>query len=242
MKLQFVSNVSHELRTPLTIIRESISLIDEEIGAKLASKQKELLDICNRNIDRLARLISDILDFQKLQSGKAIFELKEDDINDTILEVTQTMNTLLKDKNLKFSTDLDLRVPKLKYDKDKIIQVLTNIVNNAIKFTENGEIVILSRKNGNSVIVSVKDTGIGIKKDEIQKLFVPFAQLESSNERRRGGTGLGLSISKEIIEKHNGKIWVESGLGSGSTFCFTLPILERRGTGSKNEETNIISG
>ena len=121
--------------------------------------------------------------------------------------------------------ELDEKLTKIQFDKDRIIQVLTNLINNAVKFTEKGSIKIQTVKVDNNITVLVKDTGIGIKESDIPLLFERFKQLDSGMTRKTGGTGLGLSICKDIVEKHNGKIWVESIIDKGSVFCFSLPIV-----------------
>lgn len=229
IKSDFTSMVSHELRTPLTAIKESITLVLDGTAGTASSRQKELLDIAKRNVDRLARLINNVLDFQKLESGIFEFNIQENDINEVIRDVSETMDPLTKENGIDFSIKLGEGLPKIKFDKDKIIQVTTNLVNNAIKFTQAGGKVVVSTKrerigNAESALISIHDTGPGIKKEEMPKLFQKFSVLGSENTRKTGGTGLGLAISKEIVEKHGGKIWVESELGKGSIFHFTLPL------------------
>jgi len=228
LKDEFVNTVSHELRTPLTAIKESISIVFDGSAGELNSEQKDFLDTAKRNVDRLARLINDVLDFQKLQAGRVQFNFQAANINDVVKEVKDTMAPLVRNKGLGFNFELIENPPPLLMDKDKIIQVLTNLVNNAIKFTEKGSITISTSQNNNTVGVTVADTGPGIKSDDIPKLFRQFAQLDIGVARKTGSTGLGLAISKEIIEAHKGKIWIESEFGKGSKFCFLLPIKERR--------------
>ena len=146
-----------------------------------------------------------------------------------LLETSKEMNLLAEEKGLSFMLNIDESIPKLKFDKDKIVQVLTNLLSNATKFTENGGITVGSERENNMVHVTVQDTGLGIAAEDMPKLFQTFEQLGGGLEKKRGGTGLGLAISKEIILAHNGKIWVESQFGKGSTFHFTLPIKESRG-------------
>ncbi len=224
MRSQFISTVSHELRTPLTIIKEDIAIILEGAAGKVKGKQKEILEIAQRNIDRLARLINDVLDFQKLESGSAKFKMQENTLNSVIENVYKTMSSTVKRSGVDFQLALDDSISKLTFDSDKIIQVLTNLVGNAMKFTEKGSITISTRKIENAVRVSVSDTGPGIKQEDIPKLFQKFQQLDSSGGRKTGGTGLGLAISKEIVEKHGGKIWAESEVGKGTSFHFLLPV------------------
>jgi signal transduction histidine kinase len=135
---------------------------------------------------------------------------------------------LAKEKGLDLVVDAGDSMLKVRFDKDRIIQVLTNLVSNAIKYTEKGNITISTKGEDNKVHIIVQDTGIGIKAEDMQKLFCAFEQLDSTRDKRRNGTGLGLAISKEIILAHNGKIWAESEVGKGSSFHFILPIRERR--------------
>jgi signal transduction histidine kinase len=230
IKSEFISMASHELRTPLTAIKEGVRLVIQEQTGKLNDEQKEFLGIVKRNVERLARLINDILDFQKLESGKMDVDMQKNDVNEIVKEIKETMTPLSSEKGLNLIIELDDSIPIIKFDKDKITQVLTNIVNNAIKFTEQGSVTISTTKgdNDNIIQVSVSDTGPGIKNEDLPKLFHEFEQLAGGNERKTGGSGLGLAISRKIIKKHNATIWAESEPGKGTTFHFVLPIKERR--------------
>jgi PAS domain S-box-containing protein len=225
MKDEFVSMVSHELRTPLTAIKESINLATNGTTGEMTDLQKELLDTGKRNLDRLIRLINDVLNLQKLQTSK--YDIKKDfnQINQIIEEVVDTMAPLAKVKNLTITYKLDRSIPLLSLDKDKIIQVLTNLIHNAIKFTRIGHISIVSKMiSENQIEISVIDTGIGIRKEDQGKIFESFIQVAPLEYRIAGSTGLGLAITKEIINKHEGTIRVESNENNGSSFIFTLPI------------------
>jgi PAS domain S-box-containing protein len=228
IKSDFLSTVSHELRTPLAAIKEGINIVYDQSAGKINKEQKEFLTISKRNVDRLARLINDVLDIQKLESGKMEFNFKENDINSIIKDVFETMQPHAAKKQLQLKLNLDQNIPKMKVDRDKIIQVITNLMSNAIKFTKQGAITIRSLLEKNAVKIWVKDTGPGIKKEDLSKLFKTFQQLQIENGRKTGGTGLGLAICKDIISKHRGRIWVESKLGEGSKFIFLLPIKEGR--------------
>ncbi len=228
IKSEFISMASHELRTPLTAIKEGIRLVIQEQTGELNDEQKEFLEIVERNVVRLARLINDILDFQKLESGRMDVDIQENDMNEIVKEIKETMTSLSNEKGLNLITELDDTIPRIKFDRDKITQVLTNIVNNAITFTEQGSVTISTNKGDNVIEVSVSDTGPGIKKEDLPKLFNEFEQLARGSERKTGGSGLGLAISRKIIKKHNAKIWAESEPGKGTTFHFVLPIKERR--------------
>ncbi|MFA6358237.1 MAG: ATP-binding protein [Candidatus Omnitrophota bacterium] len=225
VKSEITEMVSHELRTPLSAIKEGISLVLDKLVGGINAEQEKYLVIVKRNVDRLARLIDGVLDFQQLDSGKMEFRMEENEISELIKETYQTMLPLAEKKNLGFMLNLDKEIPKVKFDQDKINQVLVNLINNAIKFTEVGTITIDLVNKETFIQVSVVDTGIGIKTEDLPKLFKQFTQLQ----RRIGGAGLGLSICKKIIEAHKGKIWEEPGIGGrGSIFHFTLPIIERR--------------
>lgn len=227
-KSQFVSMASHELRTPLTSIKEGIRLVLQGKSSQLDDKQKKFLGLAQRNVDRLARLINNVLDFQKLDSGKIDFNIQENDANEVIREIKETTATLANDKKLSLITELDENLPIVKFNRDKIMQVLMNLVNNAIKFTDQGGVTITSAKEGKTIRISVQDTGPGIKEEDLPRLFHEFEQLTDISNRKPGGSGLGLVISKKIIERHNGKIWAESEYGKGTTFHFVLPVEERR--------------
>ncbi|MDR4496886.1 MAG: hybrid sensor histidine kinase/response regulator [Candidatus Scalindua sp.] len=228
VKSQFLSVVSHELRTPLTAIKEGIRLVHSGVTGEINDEQKMFLDIAKRNVDRLARLINDVLDFQQLDANKMKFDMQVNDINEVVKDINETMSSVANGEELRLVTRLDETLPPIKFDSDKILQVLTNLVNNAVKYAKKGTITIATSKSENTIHVSVEDTGPGIKKQDIPKLFKEFGQLASGKERETGSTGLGLVISKEIIEKHNGRIWVESEYGRGAVFHFVLPIHRRR--------------
>lgn len=225
-KEKFISIVSHDLRVPLASIKESISIVIDGVTGKIKKEQKDCLDIAKRNVDRLNRLINDLLDFQKLGAGKMNFDIHDNNANDVAKEVYETMLSMAKKEGINLVLELDSNLPMAKFDKDKINQVLSNLVNNAIKFTKEGSITITTSKKGDVIQISVSDTGCGIKKEDLPKLFHEFAQLETTGIEKPKGTGLGLVITKEIITKHGGEIWIESEVGQGSTFSFTLPIQE----------------
>jgi signal transduction histidine kinase len=227
-KSEFLSMVSHELRTPLTAMKESVAIVLDGMAGEINDEQKDCLDIAKRNIDRLARLINDVLDFQKLEYGKMKFNMKSNDINEVIKHAHQTMASSAKEKEIDFVLELEDNLPKVNLDVDRITQVLTNLVSNAFKFTEGGKVAIATSNGENVVRVRVSDTGCGIREEDIPKLFRKFEQLAIGGERKTGGTGLGLAICKEIIEHHGGKIWAESEFEKGSTFQFVLPVNERR--------------
>ena len=228
VKSNFTSMVSHELRTPLTAIKEGINIVFDGMSGEINSKQKEFLGIASRNVDRLVRLINDILEFQRLGFGKKQFVMQENDINEVIKEAEKSMKPQAMAKGLNLTVKVANDLPRINFDRDKIIKVLTNLVSNAIKFTEKGRIVISAAKGDNVIEVLVEDTGRGISEEEMPELFRSFHQLESGKKFAIGRTGLGLAICKEIIKGHNGKIWADSDYGKGTTLHFALPIEERR--------------
>ena len=224
IKTDFTATVSHELRTPLAAIKEGIAIVADGTAGGVNDRQKEFLNIAKRNVDRLTRLINDVLDFQKLEAGRMEMDMKYNDINEVITDVGDTMSTIAQGKGLEFELDLEDGLPMARFDKDKIIQAISNIVSNALRYTDKGGIKISTEKKGDSIRIAISDTGIGIKESDKQKLFKRFSQLEPISERRVGGTGLGLAISKDIVDAHNGNIDVVSKPGEGSTFTITLPI------------------
>jgi PAS domain S-box-containing protein len=223
MKSDFISTVSHELRTPLTIIREGVSQINDGILGAITPEQREFLVLVLSNIDRLARMINDLLDMSKIESGKEVLEKTQFDIRDLIDEVKKTFLAKAERKNIELRASIHCENNMLYADKDKITQVFTNLVANALKFTDSGHIDITATEREHSIECSVQDTGRGIAPENIPKLFNKFQQFARLDGLDEKGTGLGLSIVKGIIGIHNGNIWATSTLGSGSKFTFTIP-------------------
>ena len=220
------SAISHELRTPLASIKMAIDIVLGGKPGPLNEDQANMLNKAKTNIDRLKRLINEILEYSKLESGKIEFHYEKQDMNEVLGEIIDFQQSVASEKGLKIIDMTEKGLPKIMFDKDKIVQVVNNLVNNAIKFTEQGSITIISKQivEEQSIYVSVEDTGEGIEAENISKLFQEFQQLGNPAERKEGGTGLGLAICKEIIQRHQGKIWVDSQLGKGSHFHFTLPM------------------
>lgn len=223
-KDNFMNTVSHELRTPLSAIKESINIVIDGLVGAIDQEKMECLAVAKRNVDRLSRLIDNVLDFQKLDAGKMEFKITNNDLNDTVKEVERAMISLAAKKGLRIVVKTEGKLPKIKFDKDRITQVLTNIVNNSIKFTHEGTITIVTAVKDDYVRVSIEDTGVGVREDNLPRLFKKFEQLGHPSGVKSSGTGLGLAICKEIIDRHNGKIWAESGHGKGLTIYFTLPV------------------
>lgn len=222
---EFSSTISHELRTPLASIKAAIDIVLSGSAGKVTDEQNNFLGRAKNNVDRLNRLINDILDLAHLESGKTSLKIKPADINQTIQSVVETQEAVARAKGLYLKASFDAQVPALAFDQDKIVQVLNNLISNAIKFTPSGGITVSSAKSasGHDIEIRVQDTGPGIKEEDIVKLFEKFQQLGDA-QQRCAGTGLGLAICKEIIRQHGGKINVESKEGQGSCFYFVLPI------------------
>jgi signal transduction histidine kinase/DNA-binding response OmpR family regulator len=224
LKSDFVAVVSHEVRTPLTSIKGSLELLGDDRFHKLPAPQKELLGICQANTERLISLINDILDFSKLESSRLSLNIEQMDVGRVLTEVVENIRNLAAIKGVELDVRIDPATGSVEADPMRVGQVATNLIGNAIKFSpERGKIEIFASGDSSSVTISVKDYGRGIAQRDLSRLFQRFAQLDSSTTRKAGGTGLGLVISKGIVEQHGGKIWVESSLGRGSTFSFSLP-------------------
>ncbi len=224
MKSQFISTVSHELRTPLGCMKEAITIVLEGVAGQISDKQRKFLDIAKRNVDRLARLINSVLDFQKLEAGEIRLNLQDNDIHEVLEEVHQTMTPAAEKQSLNLSLEIVDDLPKAKFDRDKIIQVLTNLVNNAIKFTpERGRISVCVQCQREELVIRVSDTGMGIPKEGLSKIFDRFYRVHRPGKEIQG-TGLGLSIVNKIVMMHGGRIEVESEVGKGTTFTVSLPL------------------
>ncbi|HDH41064.1 MAG TPA: HAMP domain-containing protein [Candidatus Altiarchaeales archaeon] len=224
LKDEFMNIAAHELKTPLVPIMGYLSMLRDGSLGELTKEEKDSLEIIFRNVNRLKKLIDDILDISKLESGAMKFNMKDVQIAEIIKNSLEDMRSYAEGKGLTIKAEIQPNLPPIQGDKNRLMQVLTDLIDNAIKFTEKGGIVIEARREKDNILVKVKDTGIGISKENINKLFTKFYQVDSSLSRRYGGTGLGLAICKRIVEAHGGKIWVDSELGKGSTFQFTLPV------------------
>lgn len=225
MKNDFISNVSHELRTPLTSIKGSIDNLLDGIAGHLNDAQREYLTIINAESNRLVRLIDDLLDLNKLEARS--LKLLPEDIEyiSLVAQVVYSLKELAYEKGLSLAMEWPTAEIALAADRDRISQVLVNLINNAIKFTERGEVtVIVENSHNGSVTTRVRDTGIGIPRDEIDKIFDRFYQINRPLVEKSRGAGLGLAISKSLIEMHGGSITVASQEGVGSEFSFTLPL------------------
>jgi signal transduction histidine kinase len=224
-KSQFLANMSHELRTPLNAILGYTELMADGAYGEPSEKMLGILKRLESNGKHLLGLINDVLDLSKIEAGQLVLELSDYSVQDIAQTVRSTLEPLAADKKLGFKVDMAPELPPGRGDGRRLTQVLINLVGNAIKFTDAGEVAIKAEANNGSFYVSVRDTGPGISTADQAKLFQEFQQADNAITRKKGGTGLGLAISKRIIEMHGGKIWVESQLGQGSTFAFTLPVI-----------------
>jgi PAS domain S-box-containing protein len=223
-KSEFLANMSHELRTPLNAILGYTELILDNIYGEVPDKIREVLERLDKNGRHLLSLINDVLDLSKIEAGQLVLSLAEYSMADVIQTVVTSVEALAAEKNLKLNVSVPADLKIGKGDQQRIAQVLLNLVGNAIKFTEKGEVKVEVGVSNETFSISVSDTGPGISKADQEKIFEEFQQVDGSSTRAKGGTGLGLSIAKKIVEMHGGQIWVESTLGKGSNFRFTLPI------------------
>ncbi len=226
LKSDFIASVSHDIRTPLNSMQESIALILEGIVDVRQEKGKRVLEITKRSIGRLTMMINDLLDFSKLEAGKMRLHIEPNDIQVLIDEVLGSLKSLADKKKIQFQFEPLQEFQKIPCDPERLIQVLTNLVGNAIKFTpDNGTVsVSVVPALNDRVQIVVTDTGIGIAREDIDRVFDRFEQVKGATPTDMKGTGLGLSICKELIKLHNGEIWAESQLGKGSRFIVSLPI------------------
>ena len=225
LKSEFISTISHELRTPLSIIKEGISLVLDKIPGDINKEQFDILTTAKDNVNRLAKIINDLLDISKIEARKVELEKESIEVSSLIQEVVTVFKRSVEDKGLILKTEYPQEPIKVFLDVDKIIQVFANLVDNALKFTKQGYIKISIKNKESEVECAVSDTGIGISKDSLGKVFDKFQQIGRIPGPGIKGTGLGLSIAKEIVEMHGGRIWVESELEKGTKFIFTIPKL-----------------
>jgi PAS domain S-box-containing protein len=225
MKSDFVSNVSHELKTPLTSIKGSVDNMLDGLTGALNEKQIRYLARIKSNTDRLSRLINDLLDLSRIEAGRV--EVRRASLLLTALaeEVAEHLKQLAAEKLIRIEVPPPDPQMTVWADRDKVTQVLMNLIGNAVKFTpQDGKVIVAIEKNGNDYIqISIADNGPGIRPEEADKIFSKFYQVANVDKQKPQGSGLGLAISKALVEMHGGKIWVESKLGRGSTFYFTLP-------------------
>ena len=244
VKSEFISIVSHELRTPLTPIKNALSILASGRCGHLEENAIKFVDMAKRNVENLTNIINDILDINKIEAGKMDFNYKLMNIHSVIENVRANFDCVAKEHEIIFNTQEQDNLPDIFADSQRLGQVLTNLVSNAIKFTPKGKNITIKSElknsndiyknphfenelkslDGNYIVVSVVDEGIGIKESDLLKAFDKFTQIENSLSRKVGGTGLGLPIAKQLIKAHKGTIWCDSEENKGSSFHFALPI------------------
>ena len=225
MKSDFFSTISHELRTPLTSIKEGTSLLIDGVGGEITEKQRKLLKIIAGESKRLIELVNSSLDLSKMEAGMMAFNFTKEDITPLIHKAVAEIEPLAMAKRIRLRVESQDRLPLVKMDRERVLQVLRNILGNAVKFTlEGGEVKISAHREDWKVKVSVNDSGPGIPSENLKTIFEKFQQGSLKNPEHRRGTGLGLAIVKQIITVHGGKVWAESEPGQGSTFIFVLPV------------------
>jgi signal transduction histidine kinase len=228
-KSEFLANMSHELRTPMNAILGFTELIQDGVYGEVPAKTRDVLERIQANGRHLLGLINDVLDLSKIEAGQLKLETADYALRDVVQTVQANTESLAAAKKLGLRIELPDVLPPARGDERRIAQVLLNLVGNAIKFTETGEVIVSVAADEATFEIAVTDTGPGIPAAEQQKIFEEFHQIDTSATRKKGGTGLGLAISKRIVELHGGRIWVESEPGRGSSFRFVIPIqVERR--------------
>ena len=246
LKSQFLANMSHELRTPLNSIIGFSRVILKGIDGPITDLQQQDLTAIYNAGQHLLGLINDILDLSKIEAGKMELAFEDVDIGDLVNSVMSTAVGLVKDKPVELRKEIQPNLPIIHADPIRVRQVLLNLVSNAAKFTDQGYIKVFARLQKGphgleEVLIGVEDTGPGISPEDQEKLFKPFSQVDASPTRKTGGTGLGLSISRNLVEMHGGRIWVESEVGKGSTFYFTLPVIQATEIQSEDNERIILA-
>jgi signal transduction histidine kinase len=233
LKSAFLANMSHELRTPMnTIIGYTEALVDKVDGPVNAEQERSLGKV-KQSAKHLLKLIDDLLEVSRLESGKVRLAVTTVDLKALIESVTSFFENIIRQKGLSVSLDLDEKLPPAYGDEGKIKQILTNLFSNAVKFTHKGRITVTTRllndendseRLSDYMEICISDTGIGIKDEDLRKIFEKFVQVDFTLVRQYEGTGLGLSVARGLVELHKGKLWATSTYGEGSTFCFTLPL------------------
>ncbi|MCX7988821.1 MAG: ATP-binding protein [Thermodesulfovibrio sp.] len=251
VKTEFITIVSHELRTPLTSILGFVEMIERKFRdtlipkidtnepkiIKVLNKINRDFDIIRSEGDRITSLINDILDISKLESGTVKWNFEDISIEEVIFDAYRALSSLFEQRGIPFKYNIQASLPKIYADKERLIQVMINLLSNALKFTEKGYIACKAELKNKEILVSVEDTGTGIPESDIDKIFEKFKQVGDIMRDKPKGTGLGLPISKQIIEAHGGKIWVESQVGKGSVFYFTIPLRNKEVSNDENTDS-----
>jgi signal transduction histidine kinase len=232
LKDEFVSTVSHELRTPLTSIRGALGLLSSGVLGDMDAKAQNLLRIALTNTDRLVRLINDILDLERMDSGRSVLQVRRCSLPELIHQATETMSAMADAAEIRLTVAKSATsvLPSVFFDgdSDRILQVLTNLLSNAIKFSPEGSTVTIEVETPpEALIFRIRDEGRGIPEDQLETIFERFKQVEYSDSRHRGGTGLGLAICRSIVQQHGGTIWAQRNPVQGVSICVRLPRMQR---------------
>jgi signal transduction histidine kinase len=223
-KSDFLASMSHELRTPLNSILGYTELVLDEIYGEVPAKIRDVLERVQQSGRHLLGLINDVLDLSKIEAGSMELSPTEYSVRDIVETVSSALRSLAAEKGLEFVAGAQADIPVAFGDGRRIAQCLMNLAGNALKFTKQGRVEIWVERQGETLVYRVSDTGIGISQDQLESIFAEFQQADSTITNEYGGTGLGLSITKKFVEMHGGRIWVESEVGKGSTFFFSLPL------------------
>ena len=223
-KSDFLANVSHELRTPMNAILGFNELILDQVYGEISSDMRRPLTDIQQSGKHLLRVINDVLDLSKIEAGRMQLVLGEYAVADTVAAVRAQLASLAVEKGLAFDTSVPEDLPLAYGDSKRIMQCITNLTGNALKFTKEGKVGIAVEQLGDELRFCVSDTGIGISAERIEGLFAEFQQADATISRDFGGTGLGLSITKRFVEMHGGRVWAESQVGKGSSFFFLIPV------------------
>jgi signal transduction histidine kinase len=223
-KSNFLANMSHELRTPMNAILGFVEMMLDEIYGEVPPELREPLTDVQTNGKHLLRLINDVLDLSKIEAGRMELVLADYSVQDVVETIRASLQSLALEKGLQFVATVEDDIPLAFGDGKRITQCLMNLVGNALKFSKRGRVALAVEQQGKDLLYQVSDTGIGIPKNELENIFGEFQQVDTAITREFSGTGLGLNITKKFVEMHGGRIWVESELGAGSTFSFTVPL------------------
>jgi len=224
-KSEFLANMSHELRTPLNAIIGFSEVLIEKMFGEMNAKQEDYLKDIHSSGKHLLSLINDILDLSKIEAGRMELELSEFQVSSAVQNAMTLVRERAHTHGITLKAHVDPKLSEIRADERKFKQILLNLLSNAVKFTpDGGRVEVDARKNGNSIEVSVKDSGVGIAKEDQEAVFEEFRQVGRDYTNKQEGTGLGLTLTRRFVELHGGKIWLKSAPGKGSTFTFTLPL------------------
>jgi len=229
IKTDFVSIVSHEFRTPLTTIIVGVEMLKEGMLGDLTPRGKEVLEAIGADCERLNRLIDNLMELSRIESGTIYVEADSTDITDLVEEAVRPLKIQADKQGVELITDLPPELPPVAADFNKAVWVLANLVGNAMRYTDpGGTITVRVRQRGKKHFFSVEDTGCGIPKEHQEKIFRKYVQVSGPGRKGAGGVGLGLAIAKDIVMAHGGEIWVESDIGKGTKFTFTFPVYHEK--------------